>query len=256
MLQAKKALLNATNIELSSKTSTDVRNILNDIERSRAKLAQLINNGVEKLLQMEVECFTRVNLSLCEMIVEGHVAFKSLLQDLSEHFAQAEYLESILNGRPQLLSVIREKLDQVDTELQALQVRITNTEKAEAAENIDISTRIDTETVSCSGIGRIKFAFDSEDIDTAQYCQANTNTDTENCVDVQVPVNATKTNLWNVRSCYVDSDLETYGRHDSFVKMMNSIPMKIAASLLKVNVHRSWFDPSIFEESEHYTMVS
>ena len=254
LMQAKQALLNATNKELSSKTSADVTRILNEIQTSRDKLGVMINNAVDKLLQMEVECFTRVNLSMCEVIMEGHVAFKSLLQDLSEHFAQSEYLQSILNGRPQLLKVLQQTLSEIDTEMKALQVRIASTGKAEAAEEINSNTRIDTETVSCPEVGQMNFAFRSDEVDTSEVCDEDS--DEEICMHVEVPINATKRNLWNVESCFVDNDLVAFGTYDSFVTMMNSISMKVSASLLKVGVQRSWFDESLFEESEHYTMVS
>ena len=256
LLQAKQALLNATNKELSSKTTADVNKTLNEISRSLSEIRTLINNGVQKLLHMEVECFTKVNLSVCETIIEGHAAFKSLLLELGEHFAQAEYLESILNGRPQVLQVIQQKLSEVESDIKLLDLQIKRAETAEASEHIEASTSIDPHTGSCPGVGQIKFTFNSHDFDSAEHCQEDPETGTDACVDIAIPVNATDRNLWDMHSCFVDGDLKTFGAYDRFLRMMNSVPVKLTASLLKVNVHRPWFDISIFEDSDHFTMVS
>lgn len=244
-------MLNATDVELSSKTSADVKRTLNEINNSLIAIRELISNGVNKLLQMEVECFTRVNLTVCEEIINGHAAFRLLLQQLAEHFAQAEYLQSILNGRPQVLQVIRQKLLEVNSQLTVLEAEINRTALVEAEEAIDLSTSSDAiEVTSCPGVGRIKFAFDSRK--QSSDCQEDTES---NCIDVAIPLNATNRDLWNVRSCSVDSELNSFRTLSSFVNLMNTIHVKITASLQKVKVHRTWFDDSIFEDDKHYTMV-
>lgn len=256
MLLAKQALLNATKSELNNKTSSDIEHTQNDIKLSLANIQGLINNGVDKLLQMELECFTRVNLTVCAEIIDGHTAFRLLLEELAEHFMQSEYLKSILERKTQVLQIIQEKLSEVNSEIKILELQILKREKEEASESIDSSTSSNNnEATSCPGVGQIKFTFNSETINSEEYCQEHADTAID-CIDVEVPANATSRDLWNVNSCTVDSELKSFQVFDSFVKLMNSIPVKVTASLLKVDVHRPWFDPSLFEDANHFTMVS
>jgi len=53
---------------------------------------KLIHNSGDRLLQIEVECFTRVNLTMCGVIINGHKAFREILQEITENFEQEEYL--------------------------------------------------------------------------------------------------------------------------------------------------------------------
>lgn len=259
LLLAKQALLNATKYELNSKTNSDITQTQEEIERSLSEIQTWVDHGVDKLLQMEVDCFTRVNLSVCAEIIDGHTAFRALLVELAEHFAQSEYLKSILNRKTQVVQVIQEQLYRVNSEIRILDSLISKREKGEAEETMEASTSIDKNVTSCPGVGQIQFLFDSEDINSSQYCQdvEDSNNDNMNdCIDIEVPANATSRDLWNVNSCSVDSELMSFDMLKPFVKLMNSIPVKITASLLKVNIHRSWFDPSLFEDSDHFTMVS
>ena len=140
LLLAKQALLNATKSELNNKTSSDIEKTQVDIERNLAEIKRLIDNGVDKLLQMELECFTRVNLTVCADIIDGHTAFQSLLQELAEHFMQSEYLKSILNRKSEVLEIIKNKLTEVKNELKILDTQISKRERKEASEAIDSST--------------------------------------------------------------------------------------------------------------------
>ena len=250
--------MNATKYELNKKTNSDITQTQEEIERSLSEIQTWVDNGVDKLLQMEVDCFTRVNLSVCAEIIDGHTAFRALLVELAEHFAQSEYLKSILNRKTQVVQVIQEQLYRVNSEIRILDSLILKKEKEEAGETIESSTSSDKNVTSCPGVGQIQFLFDSENIDSSQYCQdfEDSNDDVNDCIDVEVPANATSRDLWNVNSCSVDSELISFNMLEPFVKLMNSIPIKITASLLKVNVYRSWFDPSLFENSDHFTMVS
>lgn len=257
MLLAKQALLIATRSELNNKTSSDIARTKSDIERSLESIRELIDNGVDKLLQMELECFTRVNLTVCGEIIDGHVAFRSLLEELAEHFMQSEYLTSILNRKSEVLKVIQDKLSEVASDIKVLDSQIAKKERKEAAEAIESSTSITSESTSCPGVGQIKFTFDSQSINSDEYCQQQgTEADQVDCIDIEVPSNATSKDLWNVKSCTVDSELRSFNVLETFVKLMNSIPVKVSASLLKVNVHRPWFDPSLLENADHFTMVS
>lgn len=257
MLLAKQALLVATRSELNNKTSEDIARTQTDIKRSQESIQQLIDNGVDKLLQMELECFTRVNLTVCGEIIDGHTAFRSLLEELAEHFMQSEYLTSILNRKNEVLKVIQDKLSEVVSEIKILDSQIAKREREETSEAIESSTSSSSESTSCPGVGQIKFTFDSHSINSDEYCQERaTDTDLIDCIDVEVPANATSRDLWNVNSCTVDSELRSFNVLDPFIKLMNSIPVKISASLLKVDVHRPWFDTSLFENADHFTMVS
>ena len=249
ILMAKMALLNATEKELNSKTSADVNRTLVQINESLSEITRLIKNGVDKLLQMEVECFTRVNLTVCGEISDGQNAFRYLLEELAEHYAHAEYLKSILNSAPEVIAVIQQEINQVKQDINILDADITVATKVETKETIDSSTANDAETASCPEVGQIKFTFNSQSYD---YCQ----NDIADCIDLEIPANVSLRNLWNVRSCSIDSELIAFGRYDDFTELMNSIPLRITASLLKVDVHRTWFDPSVFESDSHFMMVS
>lgn len=228
---------------------------MHQIEDSLSTLRELVQNGTNVLLQMEVDCFTRINLTTCGEIIEGHTAFRNVLQEVAEHFAQAEYLESILNGRFSSIKVIETKLLEVASEIKILDARITRMNQIEIADSIDKSTSSDPDTTSCPGIGQIMFAFDSKDID---YCspEYTNSADQLKCFDSEVPVNATRKSIWNVHSCSVDNELQSFGSFENFSEVMNSNPVKITASLLKVSVQRPWYDISIFKDTNHFTMVS
>ena len=195
---------------------------------------------------------------MCAEIIDGHTAFRSLLEELAEHIMQSEYLKSILDRKTQVLEIIQEKLSEVNSDVRVLDVQISKRERGEASEAIDASTSSSSDATSCPGVGQIKFTFDSQHVNSEEYCQEHADTDANqmDCIDVEVPANATSRDLWNVNSCTVDSELKSFEVFESFVELMNSVPVKITASLLKVDVHRPWFDPSLFEDSTHYTMVS
>ena len=53
------------------------------------KLCKQVQNAVDKMLQMEVECFAKVNLTACGDIINTHTAFRLLLDDVAERFEQA-----------------------------------------------------------------------------------------------------------------------------------------------------------------------
>ncbi len=225
---------------------------LRAIEQNVMDLKAMIKTATDKLLQMEVDCFTRINLTVCEDIIEGHAAFRYVLQEVAEHFAQAEYLQSILYGREDTIKIIQRKLSTLASDLRVIDNRINTAEDEERSDSIDAGISSFGDTTSCPGVSQIKFSFDSrKNLDG--YCPEETNTD--NCIDIEVPVNATDKNLWDVHSCAVDNELKSSLLYEEFVNLMNISPFKITASLLKVNIERPWFDPSIFEDEEHYTMV-
>ena len=250
--------------ELNSKTSDSVNQTLYSIHNNLADLRVLIDRGVEKLLHMEVECFTKVNLTVCGDIIGGHTAFRSLLEDISEHYAQAEYLKSILEGKSKAVSTIQEKLVEVHSELQHEEAMIERAERFETAASIDMSTSTDADVSSCPDRGQIRFMFDSRSVDSGEYCEGYADEEWEeggdgeasDCLDVEIPADSANNDLWNVHSCPVESELRSFGLLQNFSQLMNSVPLKISASLQRVKVHRPWFQASIFEDNEHFTIVS
>ena len=248
-LLTKQALLTATSAELSNVTSADIDSRLETLKRNKEELMRLVQNAVDKLLHMEVECFTKINLTACGEIKNGHTAFHSILEEITEHFEQAEYLESVLNGRENTLPVLRSKLNTISNELKNLDSKISIAEKREVAEEIEVSTSSDFESASCPALGQIKFTFDSEACCQVIDCPSN------ECFDSRVPVNATTTLMWNVQSCAVDNELKALNQFDSFTEVMNSAAVKFTASLQKVKIKRSWMDVDMLEQTDHYTMV-
>ncbi len=250
----KQALLNATAAELNNITSQEINRRLEVLAEKKAQLMQLVQNGVDRLLQMEVECFTRVNLSMCGEILEGHAAFREILQEISEHFEHAEYLESILKGRVNTLPVLKQKISSVNQELETLTTKINNADKKEIADDIEASTSSNYEITSCPALGQVKFTFDAhlKEAEIKSKCSSHV----MECADFRVPVNASMRSLWDVHSCAVDSELKSFNQYQNFTALMNSVPVKVSASLQKVEVKRSWLDSSIFKETNHYTMVS
>jgi len=254
-LLTKQALLNATSAELNNITNDEINRRLNILAEKKSELMKLVQNGVDRLLQMEVECFTRVNLTVCGEIINGHAAFREILQEITEHFEQAEYLESILRGRENTLPVLNEKLSKVRQDLQSITSEIVIADRREIAEDIDASTSSDYEMASCPALGQIKFTFDSQlkAAGIQEQCLGR-----NKCLDfrVPIPINATLRSLWDVHSCTVDSELDAFSQHKKFISLMNSVPVKVTASLQKVEVKRSWLDMDLLRETKHFTMVN
>ena len=110
LIQAEQALLNASREELNNITSEDIKYTLEQINKSVAELDTTIQNAVDKLLQFEIECFTRVNASACEVIVNGHTAFNRIVDKIAEHFEQASYLQSLLKSREESITIMDQKI--------------------------------------------------------------------------------------------------------------------------------------------------
>ncbi len=136
----KGALLNATKKELSSQTSADVDRKREQIKESLSNLSALIENGVDKLMHMEVQCFAAVNLTVCGEIENGHAAFRYLLEELAEHYDQANYLDSILKKTPKIIEVLNRQINQVNVDIKNLERQIATVSRSEMAEAIDSST--------------------------------------------------------------------------------------------------------------------
>ena len=76
MYQAQYALLNASRNELHNITSKDILYTLKKINSSLEDLGITVKNAINKLMQYQIECFTQVNVTACEIITGGQTAFK------------------------------------------------------------------------------------------------------------------------------------------------------------------------------------
>ena len=262
LLQTEQALLNASRNELNNITSEDIKHTLEQINKSVADLDVVVQNAVDKLLQYEIECFTSVNASACNVIVNGHTAFKLILDEIAEHFEQAGYLQSLLNSREDSISVINRKLQNSATQINVLDAKIKQAELTQIEKDIDLSSNNNIETKSCPSEGSIHFTFDSKNTLADSYtCGDSSGSESDedslpNCMDERIPVDVSKVKVWNVVSCSVDHQLRAFGLYDSFIQLMNSAPAKVTASLSKVDIRRHWFDETIFRDGQHFTMVS
>lgn len=255
--------MNASRDELNNITSEDIKYTLAQINRSVVELDKNIENAVDKLLQFEMECFTRVNASACEVIVNGHTAFKRILDKIAEHFEQASYLQSLLTSRNESISIIDQKLKSTATEINLLDTKIKAADMVEIEKDIDLSSNNNIETRTCPDEGKVHFTFDTRHtIPDPSVCGGTSDSQNEEgqglpyCHDERIPANVSTATLWNVASCSVDQQLRAFGLYENFTHLMNSAPAKVTASLSKVDIHRSWFDETIFRDFEHFTMVS
>lgn len=264
LLQAEQALLNASREELNNITSEDIKYTLELINKSVAELDITIENAVDKLLQFEIECFTRVNASACEVIVNGHTAFNRILDKIAEHFEQASYLQSLLKSRKESITIMNQKVQSTATQINMLDTKIKAAEMFEIEKDIDLSSNNNIETRTCPDKGKIHFTFDTKDTildasvcgDITENSQHEEGDGLSYCTDERVPVNISQSSLWSISSCSVDHQLHAFGIYDNFTRLMNSAPAKVTASLSKVDIHRSWFDENIFKDFEHFTVVS
>lgn len=259
ILKAQQALINATKNDLSDDTNDDVKRTQELIKKNLDALNKLIQNAVDKLLHMEVECFTHANISVCGDIIDGHTAFRYLLQNVSEHFAQQGYLESIIEGRYQSITVLEQKLAEISAKIKTLDQLIETAAKREISETVEESTGQNTVETSCPEAGKIHFNFHSNNTDVSSECDSpddNLPDGEEYCVDHRIPANATNKKLWNLHSCSVDNELKEFQSYYDFSKLMNSAMAMLSTTLIKVDIHRPWLDLTLFDNTQHYTMVS
>ena len=255
--------MNATKNDLANKTNEDVNNSLDKIKSIMDKLRKRVKNAVDKLMQMEVDCFAKVNLTVCGEIINTHTAFKLLLDDVAEHYEQAAYLESILNGRSEVLSVLQKKLSEVANSIKNLDKQISTAEDQETSQIIDLTTGKQVDhlaSTTCMEAGKIQYSFRTVLAEVESACstaEAGSKNSNPYCTDVRIPLNATQSPLWSVHSCAIDEDLEAFDNLlSTFHAEMNSIEAEITASLQRVDIVRPWLDQNILLDSNHYTMVS
>ena len=264
MYQAQYALLNASQNELHNITSKDIQYTLEKINSSLENLGKTVKNAIDKLMQYQIECFTQVNASACEIITSGETAFKFVLDKIAEHYEQAAYLQAILGSRNESIIVIGEKLDDVTREIDVLNSKIETAERERIEKDAEVVANKNFDVKSCpTAWGRTLFTYESDHtVLDAVTCSGKVAVDVGNntmvpyCLDERIPVNTSERLLWNLASCSVDLQTKAFHRYSDFITLMNTAPSKISASLTKVNVKRAWFDEAIFRDWEHFTVVS
>ena len=233
---------------------------LQQIKISLNNLHEMVRNAVNKVIQMEVQCFTRVNLTVCGEIINGHTAFRHLLQEIAEHYNQVNYLESLVNGRTENIQTLRQKISEVESDLKLLEIKFNAAKLQEGRELAEDLTSITMDAISCPENGKIHFMFDSQNpqFDSSMCTEEDEANKFQNeyCHDSRVPINTTMRPLWNLNSCTVDNELMKFNVKQNFSLLMNSAPAKLRVTLSKVNIQRPWLDTTILKDSRHYTIVS
>ena len=251
LLLAQQAMLIGMKKEIDDATSTHLSNHIGNITSNLEVLQGHVNNSVERLLDDELECFTNVNSSSCADVNGRYTNFRFTLDQIAEHFAQVNYLETILYGNLNNSQLIDETLEEVASNLTVIDAKIAVAKVVEQEETLDISTDHSVPLgTSCSEYGHVQFSFSSPA--TTGDCAV----DSDECKYQMVPSNVLDKGLWNVQSCSVDDELKSFYLYDSFVAQMNNAAFNVTASLRKVVVERPWFDANLFEEARHYKMVS
>jgi hypothetical protein len=264
MYQAQHALLKASRNELHNITSKDIQYTLKKINASLENLGATVKNAIDKMMQYQIECFTQVNASACEIITSGETAFKFIVDKIAEHYEQAAYLQAILNSRNESIIVIGDKMDEITRDIDALNSRIEIAERERIDKDTEVVANTNFDVKSCpTAWGKTLFTYESDHtvLDTVT-CSGKVALDVGNntmvpyCLDEKVPVNTSERLLWNLASCSVDLQTKAFHRYKDFIILMNTSPSKVSAALTKVKIKRAWFDEAIFRDWEHFTLVS
>ena len=264
MYQAQYALLKASRNELHNITSKDIQYTLKKINSSLENLGATVKNAIDKMMQYQIECFTQVNASACEIITSGQTAFRFIVDKIAEHYEQAAYLQAILNSRNESIIVIGDKLDEMAREMDALDSRIETAERERIDKDTEVVANINFDVKTCpTAWGKTLFTYESDHtVLDAVTCSGKVAVDVGNntmvpyCLDEKIPVNTSERLLWNLASCSVDLQTKSFHRYKDFIMLMNTAPSKVSAALTKVNIKRAWFDEAIFRDWEHFTLVS
>ena len=264
MYQAQYALLNASRNELHNITSKDILYTLEKINSSLENLGVTVKNAIDKLMQYQIECFTQVNATACEIITGGQTAFKFIIDKIAEHFEQAAYLQAILDSKNESIIVMGNKLDEITREIDILNSKIETAERERIDKDADVMANTNFDVNSCpTAWGRTLFTYESDHtVLDPVTCSGKVAVDVGNntmvpyCLDERIPVNTSERLLWNLASCSVDLQTKAFHRYKDFIMLMNTAPSKVSASLTKVNIKRAWFDEAIFRDWEHFTVVS
>ena len=237
--------------EIDANASSHLSGHLDDINENLEELQEDVNTTVNEILMNEIDCFTKVNVSACSEINSGYTGFRYTLDQIAEHFAQVDFLESLLYDKTSNIELIDEKLEEVTSKLKVITAKIATAELIEQEESLDISISHSTpQGSSCYDCGAVKFSFTSESV--TYGCESGE----EDCNnDITASSSALQKSLWNIRSCSVDNELKSFNLYESFVSHMNTARFNITASLKKVVVDRPWFDVTLFKQAG-FTLVS
>lgn len=253
LIQAQIASLNATMASLRSESNEEVQNTMEEVTHKLEELNQMVENGVSALQKLEVSCLMKVNIAACQNISNGHSAFHFLLQEVAQHYAQVEYLKSILNRREKFISILLDRISELNAQKKVLQYQLDRTETAELSNSI--STQDQAECSDEEWL--VHLFFKTEEVITDNDCSERQGKDENNYCseDLLLPANVTHRELWHLQSCAVDSELRAFGLLKNFTKTMNAASAQITAALHKVDILRPWFDITVFEDA-HMKMVS
>ena len=211
-----------------------------------------MNQTVKDLLHNEIYCFTGASSDACSAINNGYTGFRYALDQIAEHFAQVDYLESVLTASSSdgYYDIIDSKLAIIASNLTVLDSKIAMAEQKEQKQALDISTSHSTPTLNtCADCDAVKFTFNSETV------QGGCGNGTISCDYHMVPLDALNRNMWDIRSCAVDNELKSFGLYNGFVEQMHGTEFYVTVSLKKVVVNRPWFDVNLFKDKDKYKMV-
>ena len=256
LLQTQQALMNAAKNNLANQPYNEVNSSLNNINNILKTLRDRVKNAVDKLMQMEVNCFIEVDLNVCGDIADTQATFKVLLNDVAEYYEQAAYLESILNGRTEALPVFLEKLGDVADRIKNLDKQISAARDAETRESIDVTTGGQVDPLAdATGeeAEKVQFSFGtslSEIVIDDFLCQ-NEVEESRECIHTKIPPQATQSPLWSMNSSAIDPASE-----GTLHTTLRDVETEIRATIQKVDIVRPWLDPEILLDPNIYTMVS
>ena len=254
LLQAQQALMNAAKNDIAIQTNEDVNTSLIKINVILETLHERVRNAVNTLMQMEVDCFAKVDLEACGSITDTQAAFKTLLSDVAKYYEQVAYLESILTGRNEMLPVFLEKLGDVAGRIKSLDKQISEAKKAETRESIDITTggQVDPLTrTTGEEAGMTEFIFCTSMFETDYSFCENEPENIQKCTDIRIPPLATQSPLWSMRSSAIDP-----ASAGMLHATLSSVETEIRATIQKVDIVRPWLNPDILMDPNIYTMVS
>ena len=243
--------------DMDNENSDQLNNSISNIEQNLVALQQSANSTMETLLEKEANCYTAMNASACSEINNFYTNFRYTMDHLAEHYAQVDYLKSLLvnNFSHTVESLIVTKSKEIEHQLMTLDAKISVAVSVERKEMLDTKSAHKSPLVnSCSDDDEIKFSFSSSSVSVPSSSSCAEISD--NCSYLMVPPGALENSLWGVQSCSVDSALKSLSLYERLMDQMRNASFYVTASLTKVMIERPWFDTNLFEETQKYKMVS
>ena len=220
LIQAQIASLNATMVTLYSQSDEEVQKEMENVVQKLQELNQMVETGVGVLQRMEISCFMKLDIAACQNISDGRSAFHFLLQEVAERYAQVEYLNSILNRRRKFISILQDRVSELDAQKKAVQHQLDKTETSELSETISVQEQAKCSTEE----GRVQLDFKTEEVLIDSDCvqrQESPEKDGIYCNDdFLLPANVTHRELWHLESCTVDSELRAFGLLKNFTEAL------------------------------------